>query len=140
MTMTLHFADGFTSNSSPQIDGVGNESFPLLNNQIVPVKIDNLSFMDCSSVDAYLEIERQNGSIVYRQCMNIMFSFDSNTAVWSYDMGGFRADDLLKDAIVDEQDVTLEIDINGDLWYTSGNMDDTGYVGKFKFNLNRITI
>lgn len=138
MTMVVDFADGFTSGSRPDLIGLGNESYELLNNQAVDVAIDGLNFDGYTTVFASLEIDRFNGTESFRQSMPMVFQYNSNDDTWSFDVGAYKGDNMLKSEIVDPKDIVLTIDAAGQLYYKSGNMDSFGYEGNLKFNLDRI--
>lgn len=138
MTMVVDFADGFTSNTSPNLIGLGNETYPILNNQSVPVVIDGLIFGGYSSVSGFVEIERSNGSDSFRQIIDFKIRKDDVSETYGIEFGSYSGDDLQQSSVTLPGQVNLTIDDDGQMFYTSGNMDSFEYDGKLKFNLNRI--
>jgi hypothetical protein len=140
MTMVVGFADGFTSSSSPELIGLGNEYYPLLNNQSSTQNITGLDLDGYSSAVATFEVERFNNSLSYRQSGTLNFHYDSNTDTWSVTIGAYVGDDILKTVLTNDEDVVLSIDNDGQVGYKTGNMNATGYEGNLKINLNRVNI
>lgn len=138
MTMIVDFADGFTSASAPNLIGLGNEVYTLLNNQPTPQSLTGLLFTGYTTVFGSYEVERYNGTVKYRQAGYVIFKYDSTALDWTIDQGNYVGDDLIQSAIANPQEITLSIDSSGQISYTSGNMDSFGYSGKLKLNLNRI--
>jgi hypothetical protein len=139
MTMVVDFADGFTSNSSPNLLGLGNEIYLIDNNHSGAVQnFTGLNFNGYTSVFASYEIERFNTIESYRQTGTIIFRYDTVNSLWVMEFGTFIGDDLLKDSVALPQEVVITITSTGQVQYMSGNMNSFGYSGKFKLNLNRI--
>lgn len=138
MTMVVDFADGFTSSANPSLLGLGNEIYDILNNQSVAIEFPGLELSDYTSVFASLEVERYNNTYAYRQTIPVIIRYDDNTGLYNITYGAFDGDDLIQDVLSLPSHITLSIDVDGQIFYTSGNMPELGYVGKLKMNLTRL--
>jgi hypothetical protein len=138
MTMIVNFADGFTSSTEPNLIGLGNEVYDILNNQATPVEITGLNFNGYTSVSGICEIERVNNTDSYRQTIDFKMRKDDVSNDWELEFGGFIGDELVVDSLSLQKEITLTIDADGQMFYSSGNMSSLGYAGKLKLNLTRI--
>lgn len=136
MSLTIDFADGFSSASAPSISGGSQESYTILNNQASFVNFTGLDFTGYSSVFANFEIERNETANEYRQSGRLMATYDG--AFWTLNIGELNGDELYQDsAIGNTYEIMLQM--NGQiLQYKSGNMTAGSYSGTFKLSITRI--
>lgn len=138
MSRIVTFADGFTSNTEPLVEGSAQLEYTLLNNQASFVDT-GLEFDELVNSSAILdcEIERKDGSNTYRQIINITASF--NNGQWFLNLGQWSGYELIKDALSLGPDVVLTIGaVSGKVQYMTSNM--SGHVSsKLKVSITRIS-
>lgn len=141
MTQEVDFADGYVSSETPNLIGLGNETYPIENNKNTPTDFVGLNFAGYTSAFGTVEVERYNNLTgISRQTLANFTLHRKADDSWSITLGGFDGSDLLMlDPLLVDTPEKIAIIMDGDqMKYVSGAMDDYLYEGEFKLNLNRI--
>jgi hypothetical protein len=134
----VSFADGFTSGSSPNIEGSGQEDFVILNNQSSSLEIFTLDSVDFKSAFVNFELTRKDVSNEFRQAGQFILSY--NGSAWTMNVGNYQGSDLIADSLTSSEKITLTVTTSlgvASVKYTSGNMGSS-YTGELKCSFTRI--
>lgn len=130
--MLVDFADGFTSSSEPVVEGAVQENYTLLDNQATLTNITGLVLDNAKSETYFADYELKRGA--FKQDGRLMFRYAGGA--WAISHGNYDGDTLIKDALVNPQDIVLAIS-GGQLQYQSGLV---GSAGTLKILISRIAL
>jgi hypothetical protein len=113
------FADGFVSTTPPDVNGLDQENYTLLNDQAV-TNITGLLFdsSEVKSVFFTYELERI-GTTTYRQSGQFIAAFNGT---WSLTFGNYQGDSIIEDTLTQDYGFVISIDsASGQIKYESGD-------------------
>jgi len=135
---TVSFIDGFTSSSPPDVVGITQEFFEILNNKSSYFNFSGLVFNkdQYQTVKMFCEIERSSSIGSWRQAIDLVFIYNGS---WSLTTGLNSGNPLVDDSYVSGELVLFAIDgASGQVSYKSGNLQGTSYNGNLKASIDRI--
>jgi len=133
------FADGFVSTSPPDVEGIGQESYNILNNQTTTTlfSIDSAQY---KSAFIDFELSRSDSLASYAQTGSITLFYDGSN--WIFSFGVTQNDEIISDSLAEDFNVVFSFTNAlgiGTLKYSSGNMG-ASYAGKLKLLITRVKV
>ena len=143
MTRIVTFYDGFLSATPPDIDGAVTDTYEISNNTIVDNFIINFDTTAYYTYFIEYELERSVTGTQYRQAGTMIVYFDGTNANVTF--GNYVGDDMLVAGVPTGNQVKFAIaqSTPSTLWrmyYHSGEMVGSGYVGNLKVSITRIRV
>jgi hypothetical protein len=137
MARIVTFSDSFVSASEPQIEGVGQENYTIINNAssevLFTIDADNYK----SAFFSY-ELIRKDVSNSYIETGKMQLIYDGTN--WNFAKNIFINDELIVSDLVNPEHVVFSMQTTdgvGELIYNSGNMG-SNYEGTFRISIVRI--
>lgn len=136
---TVNFADGFVSTSPPDVEGIAQENYNILNNQ-VNATLFTVDASEYKSVFIDFELTRSDVSNSYLQTGSIVLFYNGTS--WNYSTLLTQNDDILSASLALPKDVVLSMVTAsgvGTLRYSSGNMG-ASYLGKIRMVVSKVKV
>ena len=136
---TVNFADGFVSTSPPDVEGIAQENYNILNNQ-VNATLFTVDASEYKSVFIDFELTRSDVSNSYLQTGSIVLFYNGTS--WDYSTLLTQNDDILAASLALPKDVVLSMVTAsgvGTLRYSSGNMG-ASYLGKIRMVVSKVKV
>jgi len=136
---TVNFADGFVSTSPPDVEGIAQENYNILNNQ-TNTSLFTIDSTDYKSVFIDFELTRSDVSDSYLQTGSLVLFYNGTS--WQYSTLLTQNDDLLAASISLPKEVVLSLVTAsgvGTLRYSSGNMG-ASYSGKIRMVVSKVKV